>query len=79
MFQEYPKAIYSKGDVSLEAVIVFDAAEEAAKLKDGFEPAKEQVQADDVDALKAKAEELGIKVDARWGAKRLIEEIAKAE
>lgn len=28
-------------------------------------------------ALTAKAEELGIKVDARWGVKRLEDEIAK--
>ena len=79
MFQEFPKAIYSKGDTTLEAVIVFDAAQEAAKFEEGFEPAKEQIQADTAVTLRAKAEALGIKVDARWGEKRLADEIAKAE
>ena len=32
----------------------------------------------DVDALRAQAESLGIKVDKRWGADRLSEEIAAA-
>jgi hypothetical protein len=34
---------------------------------------------DDIDALRAQAEELGIEVDKRWKAKRLHEEIAKAQ
>jgi hypothetical protein len=32
----------------------------------------------DLDALRAKAEKAGIKVDKRWGADRLYEEIAAA-
>ena len=79
MFQEFPKAIYPNGNALLPCVIVFDAAEEAEKLKDGYEPGKPQKAADDVDSLRAKAEALGIKIDARWGEKRLAEEIAKAE
>lgn len=78
MFQEFPKAIYLNGNVQLACVVVFDKAEEAAKLKDGYEPGKSQEAIDDTEALKSQAEALGIKVDARWGVKRLSEEITKA-
>ena len=33
---------------------------------------------EDLDALRAKAEDAGVKVDKRWGADRLYEEIAAA-
>ncbi len=42
-FQEYPKAIYKDGDVLKEAIVVFDAGQEALNLELGFEPAKDQV------------------------------------
>jgi hypothetical protein len=35
-FQEYPKALYQKGDAGAEHVIVADAREEANKRKAGF-------------------------------------------
>lgn len=34
---------------------------------------------DDLDALRVRAEELGVKVDGRWGEQRLRDEIAAAE
>ena len=46
----------------------------------GSEPVPEPSEAvpaevDDLDALRAEAEALGVKVDGRWGAERLHEEI----
>lgn len=40
---------------------------------------KDDAETSDLDALIAKAESLRIKVDKRWKANRLVEEIAKIE
>jgi hypothetical protein len=82
-FQEFPKVIYKGGDVLKEAIVVLDAGQEALSLEAGFEPATAQYDAHDKanekELLIAQAEEKGIQVDARWGIKRLQDEIAKAE
>lgn len=53
---------------------------EVAKPRQPVEvPAPPVVVKPDVDDLRAKAEALGIKVDARWGVPRLTTEIAAAE
>ena len=44
-----------------------------------IEKAKPEPDGDDIDALKAEAEALGIKVHHLWKAPRLLEEIAKAK
>jgi len=82
-FQEFPKVIYKGGDVLKEAIVVLDAGQELLSLEAGFEPAKAQDEAQDKasekELLITEAEAKGIQVDARWGIKRLQDEIAKAE
>jgi hypothetical protein len=41
--------------------------------------AKPTAEQEEIDRLRARAERLGIKVDGRWGAARLQEEIAAAK
>lgn len=47
------------------------------KLGYGTEQATPEPE-DEIEALRAEAEQLGIEVDGRWGEKRLKAEIAKA-
>lgn len=42
------------------------------------QPAQGEPDTDDLDALRGEAEAAGVKVDRRWGAERLHEEIASA-
>ncbi|TCM21481.1 hypothetical protein EDF56_101145 [Novosphingobium sp. PhB165] len=49
----------------------------ALRLSPGVQ-VSEPAEDAELDALRAQAEELGIEVDGRWGAKRLETEIAKA-
>jgi hypothetical protein len=81
--QEYPKWKYS-----LTGSCVVNSADEEAALGDGWfdakptandTPARAQpsVQSE-LDALIAKAQELGIEIDKRWGVKRLRQEVAHA-
>ena len=78
---EYPKALY-KGDVVndvSDVVIVEDAASEAAQRKNGYAMHAEIIEGekpDDRASLAKQAESLGIDVDARWGVRRLLSEIA---
>jgi len=55
-------------------------AKKAAKSAEPKQEAKpeDETEADPIDALRAKAESLGIAVDRRWGEAKLIAEIAKA-
>lgn len=58
----------------------FDAIDSAKTTKAEAPKAEEPVKDKPAEyALVAKAEEIGIKVDKRWGTDRLAEEIAKAE
>lgn len=41
MFNEYPKALHPDGDIEREVCIVFDAAQEAEKRKEGYRLAGE--------------------------------------
>lgn len=45
----------------------------------GAEQPKQDAAPPSVDELRGIAEKLGIKIDRRWGEKRLIEEIQQAE
>lgn len=91
--REFPKALYRHGagtlvdGVECAFMVAQDAAEEATALADGWgfvaptaEPVKEP--ADDAPPtraeLEAKATELGVKFDGRWGDKRLSDAIAAA-
>jgi hypothetical protein len=52
----------------------------ARALPEFFEPYEIDDPSDvDLDALRAKAESAGVKVDKRWGPDRLYEEIAAAK
>jgi hypothetical protein len=53
-------------------------AAKAPELKQEAKP-EDKPEADQIDALRAKAEALGIAVDRRWGEAKLIAEIAKAK
>lgn len=61
-----------------------EAQDEAAQADEGSTVTAEPAPADgdaageDVDALRAEAEGLGVKVDRRWGADRLRSEVAAA-
>lgn len=81
----YPSWRYASGD----RTCIVESIEEDEALGEGWydspakipdpddDPAKED--ASHIEALKAEAESLGIKVDARWGEKRLAAEIEKAK
>lgn len=43
------------------------------------EVGEDETEDDDIDELRAQAEELGIQVDKRWKASRLQQEIDKAQ
>lgn len=80
MEDQYPRWKFAAGGVMR---IVNDADEEEA-LGDDWYNSPADVPSDapegaDLDVLRAEAEELGIKVDKRWKAERLAEEIAKAK
>lgn len=74
--QEYPKWVHH---VDGRSKIVNDADEEAS-LGEGWGKVAEKAQSieSELDSLIAQAESLGIKIDNRWGVKRLREEIEKA-
>lgn len=90
--REFPKMLYRAGSgaavdgVECAALVVQSEAEQAAALADGWglslnaEPA--DAPADDAPPtraeLEAKATELGLKWDGRWGDKRLTDAIAAA-
>ena len=56
-------------------------SKKAAKAPELKQEAKteDKPEVDQIDALRAKAEALGIAVDRRWGEAKLIAEIVKAE
>lgn len=88
--REFPKMLYRAGTgtvvdgVECAALVVHDEAEQAAALADGWgfslaEPAEPADDAPPTRAeLEAKATELGVKFDGRWGDKRLSDAIAAA-
>ena len=57
-------------------VMEFDVPDPEAPMPDMM---PDEPHTADYDALVMRAEELGVKVDKRWGSDRLSEEIAKAE
>lgn len=75
--QEFPKCLFLGADAEAEYVIVADEEQEAAARANGFAMLGEAV--DEPADLVAEAQALGIKIDKRWGAERLAEEIAKAK
>jgi hypothetical protein len=72
IFQEYPKWMHAEGK---ESFLAENA--EAESLYLGKPIVVESTVG--IEDLTAAAIELGIKVDARWGVKRLQEEILKAQ
>lgn len=87
--KEFPKALYRAGTgtlvdgVECAFMLAKDAAEQAASLADGWgfvahaEPASPADDAPPTRAeLEAKATELVVKFDGRWGDKRLSDAIA---
>lgn len=79
---KYPRWKYAADGRS----IVVDDADAEEALGDGWYDSPADVpdpdavpEADALDALRAEAEALGVKVDKRWGADRLATEIANAE
>ena len=64
--------------VSGQAVHYGDAGTVEGEEPPSEPPAEEPPAEDDHDALRADAEAAGVKVDGRWGADRLREEIALA-
>jgi hypothetical protein len=89
----YPRMLYRAGagtfvdGVECAALVVHSEAEQAQALADGWglslaEPAKDAEPADDAPPtraeLEAKATELGVAFDGRWGDKRLSAAIAAA-
>jgi hypothetical protein len=79
---QYPRWKYAADGRSL----VVDDADAEEALGEGWYDSPADIpdpdaepEADDIDALRAQAEELGVKVDKRWKAERLAEEIAKAK
>lgn len=78
--QEFPKCLYLDGKLDTQIAIVNDEEQEAVARANGFFPLGEAEEDEpDLDTLRAEAEELGVKVDKRWKAERLTEEIAKAK
>ncbi|NSX16933.1 hypothetical protein HTY52_22840 [Cupriavidus taiwanensis] len=75
--QEFPKCLYQGGDVSAEFAIAHDPEQEAIARQAGFAMAGEG--GEKTSDMVAEAEALGVKVDKRWKAERLAEEIAKAK
>jgi hypothetical protein len=90
----YPRMLYRAGagafvdGIECAALVVHSEAEQVEALADGWgfvahaEPAKPAEPADDAPPtraeLEAKATELGVKFDGRWGDKRLSDAIAAA-
>lgn len=87
----YPRMLYRAGSgvvvdgSACAALVVHGEAEQAAALADGWGftlDAAPEVPADDAPPtraeLEAKATELGLKWDGRWGDKRLSDAIAAA-
>lgn len=77
---QYPRWKYGAEG---QSAIVNDADEEEA-LGEGWYDSPADVPAPDaehadIDALRSEAEALGVKVDKRWKAERLAEEIAKVK
>lgn len=62
---DFVKALLKNGDLRRVGADELDGDDEEEEV--------------DMDALRAEATELGIEVNARWGEKRLREEIAKAQ
>lgn len=77
--QEFPKILYLGGALDAITAIVHDEEQEAEARANGFASLGEAEPEDYVEALRAEAEALGVKVDKRWKAERLAEEIAKAK
>jgi len=77
--QEFPKILYMDGVLDASTSIVHDEDQEAEARANGFASLGEGEPGADLDALRAEAEKLGVKVDKRWKAERLAEEIAKAK
>lgn len=62
-----------------EPVAVVEPVETAVMPDEGVEKrAEPEAEVSELDALRAKAEAMGVKVDGRWGADRLREAIAAA-
>lgn len=91
--REFPKMLYRAGTgaavdgVECAALVVQSEADQAQALADGWgftlaEPTASDAPADDAPPtraeLEAKATELGLKWDGRWGDKRLTDAIAAA-
>jgi hypothetical protein len=55
---------------------VLSKASSQARKETGLSPTN--LEAEDIDVLRARAAHIGIKVDMRWGMKRIQEEIAKS-
>lgn len=83
MFQEFPKAMYRNGEYravqSAEEEARFAAQDWTDYHSDRERMAAPQQQQSDLDALRSKANALGIKVHHLWKEPRLREEIAKAQ
>lgn len=75
--KEYPKILYMGAALDGLTAIVHDEEQEAEARSNGFASLGESEA--DIDALRAEAEALGVKVDKRWKAERLADEIAKAK
>jgi hypothetical protein len=69
-------------EVAAESGVDLDESAEASEVQPQpeveTEAEVEEQPEEDLDALRAQAEELGIKVDGRWGAERLRQEIDEA-
>lgn len=61
--------------VAVEEVETAVPSEEDVETRDDTPPA-DTSPTDDIDALRAQAEEAGVKVDKRWGVDKLRQEIA---
>lgn len=77
---EFPKCLFLGGEWEGDCKIANDADHEEELRDAGYMSIGEgPVPSDDTTDLVAEAESLGIKVDKRWGAARLAEEIEKAK
>lgn len=77
----YPLNMQKILEDGLGFAVANDEAEHVTLSEIGYEPKHDGVTASSgqtKDELQAKAKELGVEVDSRWGVKRLQEEIAKA-
>jgi hypothetical protein len=63
----------------LATPVVDDKVETAVPSTDAVETRDDTTDADDLDALQKQAEDAGVKVDKRWKADRLRQEIAAAK